>query len=89
MAGHNREGEVIPTGGIVDQAMVHPIITCRPSETIVGIAGNKVDRLSRAKVIHSCLHNYLLDFLNVLILLDTPTDVDQDQDQDQALTVLR
>ena len=77
MARHNTEEEATPTGGIMDPAMVHLITTCRPSETMAGITDNKVDRLSRAKVIYSRLHNYLLDFLSVLLLLDIPTDAAQ------------
>lgn len=77
MARHNMEEEAIQTGGITDPAMVHLITTCRPSETMAGIADNRVDRLSRAKVIYRRLHNYLLDFLSALISLDIPTDADQ------------
>ena len=56
---------------------VRPIIIWRPNGIRAGIAGNRVDRLSRVQVIHSRLPNYLLDYLNAPILLGTPTDVDQ------------
>lgn len=77
-ARHHREEGTIPTGGTMGPVMVHPIIIiiiC-PKETRAGTAGNRVDHLSRAQVIHNRLL-YLLDCLNVPILLDTPTDVDQ------------
>ena len=75
-ARHHREEGTILTGETMGPVMVHPIIICRPKETKAGTAGNRVDRLSRAQVIHNRLP-YLLDCLNVPILLDTPTDVDQ------------
>lgn len=77
MVHHCREEETTPTGGIMVPAMVHPIIIC-PNETMAGTAGNMADHLSRVQVIlHSSLHSYLLDFLNVLISLVILTDVDQ------------
>lgn len=76
-ARHNKEEGTTPTGGTMAPAMVHPIIICRPSGTRAGIAGNRVDRLSRVQVIPNPPCSYLLDCLNAPILLDTPTDVDQ------------
>ena len=73
---HREEGTT-PIGETMVPVMVHPIIICRPNGTRAGIAGNRADRLSRVQVIHSRLPNYLLDYLNAPILLDTPMDVDQ------------
>ena len=87
-ARHNRE-EGTPTGGTMVPAMVRPIIICRPNETRAGIAGNRVDRLSKVQVIHNRLRSYLLDCLNVPILLDTPMDVDQVLMDLHSLLILR